>query len=252
MLLPKMKKWVLIPHVRIGVILPGSLVMLGGIMAILLCLMPSVVQAQSAQGNATITAVIPGDPPASGAVITSPTDGMRVTTTPLVVLGTCISGLEVRVFNNQALAGTAFCSTDGLFVINIGLLPGQNDLTANNYDTFGRPGPATPKVTVYVDQAEEASLGEQLVLPGANTPLPEATEDAQGGFLPDPRGFFAPLTRILGIGQSEVPVSTPQTVASMAFIGALALYATDVTLFGASFSSKLLIRLRSFWSLLRR
>ncbi len=131
-------------------IIPGGLLILVGVFVA--GVISPVVHAApvSESGTVTISAEVQGTAPTIPAVITSPQDGSTVTTTPLVVSGTCQPTLEVVVYSNGAVAGTGYCAADGTFVINIGLLEGQNQLTALNYDTFGRAGPVSPTVTVYV------------------------------------------------------------------------------------------------------
>lgn len=191
-------------------------------------------QTQTQQGDVSLNVIVTGSPPSIPAVITFPTNGIHVTTTPLVVSGTCQPNLEVRVYNNQALAGTSFCGADGTFIINIGLLVGRNELTVLNYDTLNRPGPASSTITVFVDEGE--SGGDSAIVGEGNAVSITNERSISKSLQQKP---INPIFRLLGVQQSGGPVSAPQTIISLATIGALALYATDITLFGSAISTKI-------------
>lgn len=104
-------------------------------------------------GNITVGAIVPGAPPVTSAVIDNPTNGQRFTTTPIEVSGSCGANLLVKIFKNNLLAGSTYCSNLGRFSLNIDLLLGRNDLTAKNYDSLDQSGPDSPVVTVYYEPA---------------------------------------------------------------------------------------------------
>ena len=160
----------------------------------------------SQNGTQTITAIVPGPPPSTPAVITTPSGNITVNVTPLVIRGTCGPGLIVRVFNNNQLIGTASCQLDGTFVINITLPIGTNVLTALNYDTLDQAGPASPAVIVTV--LEPNPTGNQASLPPSkpansaqnNTPQnelkPETEKPAPGRNKPDQPPFEATISYV--------------------------------------------------------
>lgn len=104
------------------------------------------------QGDVTVTARVLLPPPTDQAVITQPTTGTHLQTTPVVLHGTCGPDLLVRVFNNGTLAGSIACSSTGDFTMNITLNIGTNVLHSLNYNVDELPGPDAPDVTLIVDQ----------------------------------------------------------------------------------------------------
>jgi hypothetical protein len=94
---------------------------------------------------------MPGPPPSSPAVITSPRNGQRFTTTPVVISGTCPKGTLVEIFKNDIFAGSTGCDDKGAFSLEIDLLIGQNILIARVYDTLNQAGPDSAPVTVFYD-----------------------------------------------------------------------------------------------------
>lgn len=109
-------------------------------------------------GSIGLTGTVPSKPPTEGAVITSPNNGQRFTSTPITVEGTCPNGMLVEIFKNTIFAGSTFCD-NGKFSIEIDLLYGRNDLTAKVYDALNQEGPASPVVTVFYDATPPGGLG---------------------------------------------------------------------------------------------
>ena len=102
-------------------------------------------------GSIGLTGVVPGKPPATGAKITSPTNGQRFGATPITVTGTCPAKTLVEVFKNDIFSGSSPCSDTGSFSIEMDLLIGQNNLVARVYDALNQPGPDSNTVIVYYD-----------------------------------------------------------------------------------------------------
>lgn len=94
-----------------------------------------------------VSAVVPGPPPASAAIITSPSNGQTFTINPVTVTGTCPSASLVKIFTNGILVGSIICQ-NGHFSIPIDLVIGRNDLTALPFNTLDQAGPTSPTVTV--------------------------------------------------------------------------------------------------------
>lgn len=109
---------------------------------------PVIVTAQSTQsGSIGIEAVIPSEPPTTGATIAVPSDGQIFTQIPITVNGICPAGLLVKIFKNNVFAGSTECP-GGSYSIQIDLFSGQNDLIARVYDALDQPGPDSNLVTV--------------------------------------------------------------------------------------------------------
>lgn len=114
----------------------------------------STVNAQSPgpqAGSIGLTGGMPGKPPDTAAVITSPRNGQRFTTSPVNVSGTCPSGTLVQIYKNDIFAGSTPCDGSGRFSVDVDLLIGQNILIARVYDALNQPGPDSAPVTVFYD-----------------------------------------------------------------------------------------------------
>lgn len=89
--------------------------------------------------------------PTTGARITSPVNGATLYgQTTVEVSGTCLSDSFVVVRTNDHAVGTTVCTQAGIFVLTIQLEPGDNRLSAFNYDSLNQAGPDTGYITVHV------------------------------------------------------------------------------------------------------
>ena len=104
-----------------------------------------------AAGSIGMTGIVPGKPPTSAAIITSPTNGQRFTSTPVLVKGTCPENTLIELFKNDIFAGSTPCDTTGAFSLEIDLLIGQNVLIAKVFDALNQSGPDSNAVTVFYD-----------------------------------------------------------------------------------------------------
>jgi hypothetical protein len=123
--------------------------------------------------NYTVTAVVPAQSLAQGAVITSPTAQTTVTTATLQVSGTCPSGAYVKLYTNNTFSGVTFCENDGTFSLDDDLYLGQNNLIAEDFNVTNQQGPTTSTVTVdYVPPTPPSSIsstGSSDVSTGSST-----------------------------------------------------------------------------------
>ena len=97
-----------------------------------------------------LTGVVPGSPPTTPAVITSPTDQQHFTSSPISVSGTCPANTLVEIFKNDIFAGSTTCNA-GAFKLQIDLLFGKNILMAKVFDALNQAGPDSNKVSVFYD-----------------------------------------------------------------------------------------------------
>jgi hypothetical protein len=102
-------------------------------------------------GSIGLTGIMPGKPPTTAAVITSPGSGQHFSSTPITIKGTCPAGTLVELYKNDIFAGSVSCSDKGTFSVDIDLLVGQNTLVARVYNDLNEPGPDSNKVTVFYD-----------------------------------------------------------------------------------------------------
>ena len=97
--------------------------------------------------RATVNGPVPTTPP----TITQPTDGQRFQNAEINTTGTCTRGYLVKLYKNNILAGSTTCSYDQQWTLPISLLPGRNDLVAQQFNYSEQEGPASATVTVYLD-----------------------------------------------------------------------------------------------------
>lgn len=102
-------------------------------------------------GSVGLSGIMPGKPPTTAATITSPANGQRFGTTPIVISGTCPKDTLVEVFKNDIFAGSTVCTDKGTYSLEVDLLFGQNILIARVYDALNQAGPDSNQVTVYYD-----------------------------------------------------------------------------------------------------
>jgi hypothetical protein len=126
----------------------------------------AVVRAETRSGYISIGVTVSGHIPTIGATIISPVGGLELSNQHLLtVSGTCEKGAFVVVSDNNFLAGSTVCTDTGVFSLEIHLSAGENTLTALNYDNLNQPGPATPRVTIYMSQTGGETLDISTTLP---------------------------------------------------------------------------------------
>lgn len=102
-------------------------------------------------------------PPKEPAVITSPGGGSSGNGI-ITVSGLCKDGLLVQVYDNGVLVGAVDCK-NGSFTIQVTLFPGQNDITAIQFDDLGQASPVSGTVTVmYNVSVDIAGFGQPITL----------------------------------------------------------------------------------------
>lgn len=101
--------------------------------------------------SVSLTGTVPEDAPDTAAVITSPSNQQRFSESPIPVTGTCPKGTLVEILKNNIFAGSAICSDEGTFSLDIDLLIGENTLIARVYNSLNEPGPNSAPVTVFYD-----------------------------------------------------------------------------------------------------
>jgi hypothetical protein len=129
------------PHLQRG-LHPASLMML-------LCAGVFLVAATiSAFGDSyQVTAVIPGDPPATAAIITNPSDGDTLDAASQTISGSCPDNSYITLTLNGQSAGTAWCSGN-TFSIAASLQAGANQMSVQDYNPQNIAGPSSPGITV--------------------------------------------------------------------------------------------------------
>lgn len=141
--------------------------------------------------SVTIGAVVRAPPPAIGATITAPINGLRIVNlNPSQVSGECSSNSFVVVYNDGVLAGSTICSSVGNFSISIQLHSGQNTLTALNFDNINQAGPKTPPVIVTFVSEESTIEVTPPILPINPVLIPGITENMSDCNSYKPEGEF--------------------------------------------------------------
>ncbi len=116
-------------------------------------------------GAVGIEGTVPSDPPSTGAIISFPINNQTFTDVPIDVTGVCPAGLLVKVFKNEVFAGSAECSANGTFTLQIDLFSGDNTLVARVFDDLDQPGPDSNTVNViYNDGNDIGGVFDRLIL----------------------------------------------------------------------------------------
>jgi hypothetical protein len=156
-------------------------------------------------GSVTVGAIVAVPPPSTGAVITSPVNGYTVNSQVIInVSGTCVVDTFVVIQDNNVTAGSAACTSAGIFSLQIQLEFGDNVLTALNYDNLNQAGPSTPSVLVTVTKP--------VVDNSASTPTSTAeTIDVVASVIPDNPSIIAgvPSTASYSSCEDYVPGDLP-------------------------------------------
>ncbi|MDB5161785.1 MAG: hypothetical protein JWM52_293 [Candidatus Saccharibacteria bacterium] len=120
---------------------------LGGIL-LFLSLATLNVSGLSKDGSLNVTAVVLGDPPTVGAVITTPQDKTSFKNSLITVSGTCPYGTIVSIYNNGDATSSTSCSSQNVFSTTVQLRLGVNTLQAQDYDDLDQAGPITDQINV--------------------------------------------------------------------------------------------------------
>lgn len=155
------------------------LIMLMLCVGVLLFTWTRLVTADSA--SYTVSASVPGPPPAVAASVDSPSNGSQFTATPIVVKGSCPLNSYVMLLRNGFSSGVGICQADGSYQITTDLFRGTNQLVARVYSFTDLPGPDSAMVTVSYSPPGPAggSAGSPSAAPGVpyrpgnTTGLPE-------------------------------------------------------------------------------
>jgi hypothetical protein len=119
------------------------------------------------QGSVGLTGRVSGPPPTQAAVITSPRDGDRTSSSPITIKGSCPNNTVVFVNKNGVLGGQASCDA-GSFSLQMDLFGGLNSLVAQVVDGLGQYGPDSSPVTITYDlvnsNASPVIVGRQLFI----------------------------------------------------------------------------------------
>jgi hypothetical protein len=101
-----------------------------------------------ALADTVISSVVEATPLQTGAMITYPTDGSLLQTSPIDVSGSCPVNSYVELYLNGVFDGVAWCSSGDTFTIETSLFSGVNTLLVEDFNTTDQQGPATPSIGV--------------------------------------------------------------------------------------------------------
>lgn len=141
-------------------------------------------------GAITVSGTVYGSPPTQPPVITSPNNGEQFTGNSIDVSGTCISGLLVEIYRNNAFAGSQICDSNGEFNIQITIIVGKNVLIAKMSDSLNQYSPDSDKVLVFLKAGASgsgtvSSSSSDSSTQTSVTPLLIYTKPVQRGVFPD-------------------------------------------------------------------
>ncbi len=123
----------------------------------------SVAAATQKSGSVGLQGEVAAPPPATGATITTPTNGQTFTSIPVRVSGLCPADVLVKIFKNQVFAGSIQCQ-NGSYSLQIDLFSGKNDLVARVYDALDQAGPDSNTVSVTFNDAKYGGVGKRISL----------------------------------------------------------------------------------------
>ncbi len=126
---------------------------------------PPAVNPQS--GSVGLAGTVPGPPPSTSAIITSPANGSQTSVIPITVSGICPANTFVQILSNGIFVGAVACSSTGTFSLQIDLFAGLNRLIAQVSDALGQFGPNSPEVDVTYNAPAVSlpgGIGRQLFL----------------------------------------------------------------------------------------
>ena len=120
-------------------------------------------------GAVGVSLTVMGEPPKSGAIITSPKNEDKFIDSRIIsVVGVCEKKTIVVISNNQSIVGSAICTEAGNFDLNISLQYGDNILSALNYDNLNQTGPVTPSIKVFLvkeNMSAKQELNDPVITP---------------------------------------------------------------------------------------
>lgn len=120
------------------------------------------------EGSVGLNAVVPGNAPTEAAVIELPSNGDTFGDNPILVRGSCLSGLLVQIYRNGVFVGSTVCLDNDTFELNVDLVNGQNVLVARVFDALDQSGPDSAAVTVTLSPTQPSEgfgeTGQQLIL----------------------------------------------------------------------------------------
>ncbi len=148
-------------------------------------------------GSIGITGTMPGKPPTTAAVISTPKNDQRFTTSPVEITGTCPANTLVEIFRNNIFAGSTICDENGKFTISVDLLSGANAFVARVYDALNQAGPDSNTVTVYFDFTASAANGVRSLDTGA-APMILITDTVYRGVFPN-KEMTMPISVLGGV-----------------------------------------------------
>lgn len=114
-------------------------------------------------GSIGLEGTISAAPPTRAPTITTPSNGASFITTPITVSGLCVSGLLVKIFDNNIFVGSVVCGS-GSYSLKADLFSGRNDLLARQYDALDQASPDSNVVSVTFVSGQFAAPGSQLTL----------------------------------------------------------------------------------------
>jgi len=145
-------------------------ILLVGVILILMSLRAFVASASPGPqaGSIGLTGAVPAVPPKVAATIQVPSNQQHFSTSPITVSGTCPAQTLVEVYKNNIFAGSTPCDDNGKYSVQVDLLYGKNDLTAQVYDVLNQAGPVSNTVTVFYDVTPPVSPGLTFLNFGAS------------------------------------------------------------------------------------
>ena len=136
-----------IPHCAGRLCLPSRLLLALGLAIGFLGLSSP---ASAENGLVTVSATVPGPPPAIAATIETPTAEEIIQALPVTVSGSCADqDLIISVIDNGTFVGSTTCDRNSRYSLKVDLSIGANRLVVREEDSLNQYGPDSAGLTVY-------------------------------------------------------------------------------------------------------
>lgn len=142
--------------------------------------------AQTSSGSIQVDGLVAGPPPSTPPTVESPGPKTTFSTKSVLISGSCITDLIVKVYRNNFFAGSTLCESNGRFSLRIDLFVGKNIITTKQFDEAGQASPTSNTITLYYvpetstpplpDEPSKPSSPDQDNTPNSEQPSQPHTE----------------------------------------------------------------------------
>ncbi len=111
---------------------------------------------QTQSGSIAVSGTVNAPPPTNPPTIDQPGNNSQFNSNPVSIVGTCDTGLIVKIFRNDAFAGSGMCTNSG-YSVAITLAVGSNTILARQYDSLDQASPDSNTITLTLTNPSNVS-----------------------------------------------------------------------------------------------